>query len=83
MSTITTVNPATEQELETYSVMTEAEATERLEACHAAFLEWRKTDHSERAKVLKAIVQGRPDRGQDLRGDHGLHRSEWAGRAGR
>jgi len=56
MSTITTVNPATGQELETYDVMTEAEATRRLEACHTAFLEWRKTDHSERERVLKAIA---------------------------
>lgn len=66
MSTITTVNPATEQELETYSVMTEAEATERLEASHAAFLEWRKTDHSERAKVLKAIAGRLRDEAEHL-----------------
>ncbi|MBO9500687.1 NAD-dependent succinate-semialdehyde dehydrogenase [Brevundimonas sp. A19_0] len=66
MSTITTVNPATGQELETYDVMTEAEATERLEACHAAFLEWRKTDHSERAKVLKAIAERLRNEAEDL-----------------
>ena len=66
MSTITTVNPATEQELETYSVMTEAEATDRLEASHAAFREGRRTDHSERAKVLKAIAGRLRDEAEDL-----------------
>ena len=41
MATITTINPATEEKIETYDIMTREEATERLEACHAAFLEWR------------------------------------------
>ncbi|MFN2361143.1 MAG: hypothetical protein ABR522_08725 [Marinobacter sp.] len=37
MSTITTINPATEKAIQTYDVMTEKEAMERLEPCHAAF----------------------------------------------
>ncbi|XKF15749.1 NAD-dependent succinate-semialdehyde dehydrogenase [Halomonas sp. BLK-85] len=57
MSTITTINPATEKEIQTYDIMTEKEATDRLEACHAAFLEWRKLGHQERAPYLKKIGQ--------------------------
>lgn len=47
--TIITVNPATEEEIQTYSVMTEQEPTSRVDACHAAFLEWRKLTPLERA----------------------------------
>ena len=57
MPTITTVNPATEQEIQTYTVMTEQEAADRIEACHAAFLEWRKLTHHERAPFLTKIGQ--------------------------
>lgn len=56
MSTITTINPATEEEIQTYTLMTEAEAIERLEACHKAFLEWRKLTHKERAPYLTKIA---------------------------
>ena len=57
MSTIITVNPATGKEIQTYTVMTEQEAADRVEACHAAFLEWRKLTHHERASFLTKIGQ--------------------------
>jgi len=57
MSAITTINPATEEEIQTYTLMTEQEATDRIEACHAAFLEWRKLTHQERAPFLTKIGQ--------------------------
>ena len=57
MSTITTVNPATEEQLHTYDVMSEHEATERLEACHAAFLQWRELTPQDRAPYLTKIAQ--------------------------
>lgn len=57
MSTIITVNPATGKEIQTYTVMTEQEAADRVEACHAAFLEWRKLTHHERAPFLTKIGQ--------------------------
>ena len=57
MSTITTVNPATEEEIQTYTVMDEQEATDRVEACHAAFMKWRKLTHDERAPFLTRIGQ--------------------------
>ncbi|WP_420409952.1 NAD-dependent succinate-semialdehyde dehydrogenase [Hoeflea sp.] len=57
MSKITTVNPATEEEIQTYDLMTEDEATKRLEACHEAFLEWRKLSHEARALYLTRIAE--------------------------
>ena len=40
-SPITTINPATEETLETYDRMSDTAAREAVEACHAAFEEWR------------------------------------------
>lgn len=57
MSAITTVIPATEEEIQTYTLMTEQEATDQIEACHAVFLEWRKLTHQERAPFLTKIGQ--------------------------
>lgn len=66
MSTIITVNPATGEEIQTYTVMTEHEATDRIEACHAAFLEWRKLTHRERAPFLTRIGQILRDHADEL-----------------
>ncbi|QXT38947.1 NAD-dependent succinate-semialdehyde dehydrogenase [Gymnodinialimonas ceratoperidinii] len=66
MSKITTINPATEEELESYDVMSEGEAIERVEACHAAFLEWRKLSHEERAPYLKDIAKKLRDHADEL-----------------
>jgi succinate-semialdehyde dehydrogenase/glutarate-semialdehyde dehydrogenase len=56
MSTITTINPATEEQIQTYTLMTEQEATDRVEASHEAFLEWRKLTHADRAPYLTKIA---------------------------
>jgi len=66
MSAITTINPATEEEIQTYTLMTEQEATDRIEACHAAFLEWRKLTHQERAPFLTKIGQKLREHADDL-----------------
>lgn len=66
MPTITTINPATGKELQTYDVMSRQEASDRVEACHAAFLEWRGRTHLERAPVLKAIGQKLRDHADEL-----------------
>lgn len=66
MATITTINPATEKELRAYEVMTEREATERLEACHAAFLKWRELTHEDRASYLRKIGQKLRDHAEEL-----------------
>lgn len=66
MPTITTVNPATEQDIHTYTVMTEQEAADRVAACHAAFLEWRKLTHHERAPYLTKLGQTLRDHADEL-----------------
>jgi succinate-semialdehyde dehydrogenase/glutarate-semialdehyde dehydrogenase len=66
MSKITTINPATEEEIQTYDRMSESEATGRVEACHAAFLEWRKLSHRERAPYLNKIAAKLRENADDL-----------------
>ena len=66
MSTVTTINPATEKAIQSYDVMTEKQATERLEACHGAFLQWRELTHQERAPYLRKIGQKLRDNADEL-----------------
>ncbi|WP_281826393.1 NAD-dependent succinate-semialdehyde dehydrogenase [Jannaschia rubra] len=54
-SQITTINPATEETLETYTLMTNDEARDAVQACHEAFLDWRQRPVEERAGIIRAI----------------------------
>lgn len=56
MSTLTTTNPATEESIATYDLMSEGSAFARIDASHAAFLEWRRKTHEERAPFLLDIA---------------------------
>ena len=64
--TFDTINPTTGQKIKTYSYMTQDEVNRRIEACHAAFLDWRKKSLQERGKVLRAIGKGLRDRKEEL-----------------
>ena len=55
MADITTVNPATGEDIKEYNYMSNDEVNKIVDASHAAFLEWRKTSHEERAKVIQSI----------------------------
>lgn len=55
MADITTVNPATGENIKEYNYMSKEEVNKIVDASHEAFLEWRKTSHEERAKVIKSI----------------------------
>lgn len=57
MTQISTINPATDEKIADYDLMTRKTAFEKLEGCHAAFEEWRKLSHAERAPYLTAIAQ--------------------------
>ena len=50
-----TINPATGEELNSYSLMSDAEVEETIQDCHAAFLKWKQKSSEERAKVIGAI----------------------------
>ncbi|QPZ92882.1 NAD-dependent succinate-semialdehyde dehydrogenase [Thioclava electrotropha] len=66
MSTITTTNPATGETIQTYPLMSEQEAVEKLEAAQSAFLEWRKLSHSERAPYLTKIAATLRENAEEL-----------------
>ena len=57
MSEIKTINPATEELIATYPLMSEEEAIAKLTACHNAFLEWRELSVEERAPYLNKIAE--------------------------
>ena len=54
---IQTTNPLTEQPLESYPMMSDAEAMDVVETSHAAFLEWRLKSPEERAGVIASIAK--------------------------
>ncbi len=56
MSDITTINPATDETVATYALMSRAQVTDIIEASHAAFRDWRVKSHAERAPVLRDIA---------------------------
>lgn len=56
MSKMETINPATETPIATYEVMDKDTAIIKVEACHAAFLDWRTKTHEERAPYLIKIA---------------------------
>ncbi|HCT74756.1 NAD-dependent succinate-semialdehyde dehydrogenase [Psychrobacter aquimaris] len=55
MADITTVNPATGEAIKEYDYMSNDEVNKIVESSHQAFLEWRKTSHEARAKVINSI----------------------------
>ncbi|MBZ6377310.1 succinate-semialdehyde dehydrogenase [Pacificimonas flava] len=55
MGQMKTVNPATEELIDTYELMSLEDAKAVVDRCHKAFGEWRKVSLEDRAKVIKAI----------------------------
>ncbi|MEO9529551.1 MAG: NAD-dependent succinate-semialdehyde dehydrogenase, partial [Roseibium sp.] len=66
MPKITTVNPATGKEIQSYDMMSEAEAVGRVETCHAAFEKWRGLSHDKRAPYLERIAVKLRDNADEL-----------------
>ncbi|MBU1252969.1 MAG: NAD-dependent succinate-semialdehyde dehydrogenase [Alphaproteobacteria bacterium] len=66
MGTITTVNPATGEDLTSYEQIGRDEASDKVEACHAAFEKWKLQSLDERAKVIKGIGQALRDNKEEL-----------------
>lgn len=52
---MTTINPATGKEIQSYDTMTNDEMNKAIESCHEAFLEWKMKSAEERAKVIVNI----------------------------
>ena len=66
MDSFTTINPATGQEIETYTRMSEDEAMACVDACHEAFLDWRRLSHEARAPYLRKIAATLRDHADEL-----------------
>lgn len=66
MGTITTVNPATGQDLSSYEQIDREEANRKVESCHVAFETWKLRSLDERAKVIEGIGQALRDNKEAL-----------------
>ncbi|MGQ8364164.1 NAD-dependent succinate-semialdehyde dehydrogenase [Glaciecola sp. 1036] len=53
---VKTINPTTEQTVAEYTLATEQEANEAVDAAHQAFLEWKKTDFDERKRLMNNLA---------------------------
>ena len=63
---ITTINPATEEQLASYDTMSKDDAFAAVERCHAAFQDWKLKSLEDRAAVLKSIGQALRDHKEEL-----------------
>lgn len=63
---IETINPATEEILDTYEYMTDNEAKEAVQLCHNAFSKWKLTSTEQRAKTILAIGESLKNHKQEL-----------------
>jgi succinate-semialdehyde dehydrogenase/glutarate-semialdehyde dehydrogenase len=54
---LTSINPANGDKIQTYKEITSDEFGQRLEKAHQVFQAWRRTDFSERAKLMKAVAR--------------------------
>ena len=53
---IQSINPATEEVIETFEVYTPAQVNQALEQAHTAFFDWRETTFAERATILHRVA---------------------------
>ncbi|KZY37048.1 succinate-semialdehyde dehydrogenase [Roseovarius sp. HI0049] len=65
-STLTTINPATEETIDTYTTMSDEEMRSAIDLCHGAFEKWKLVSLEERAKIIKAIGQSLRDNKEEF-----------------
>jgi succinate-semialdehyde dehydrogenase/glutarate-semialdehyde dehydrogenase len=63
--TITSINPANGETLQTYEEMTPAQVDGIIQQTHEVFLSWRETPFAERARMMKAAAKILRDRSED------------------
>lgn len=63
---ITTINPTNGERLDTYTLMSSAEAKQIVDDSYTAFLDWRLVSLEDRAKTVKAIGQALQDHKEEL-----------------
>lgn len=57
MTHFTTINPATDEEIKTYERMDRETVFAKVDAAHAAFLQWRSKTHDDRAPYLRDVAK--------------------------
>ena len=65
-STLKTINPATDETIDTYTTMSDEEMRAAIDLCHGAFEKWKLVPLEERAKVIKAIGQALRNNQEDF-----------------
>lgn len=66
MSRITTINPATAEPINSYPTISTKDAIAKVDACHAAFEDWKLLSHTERGTHLNAIATALRDNKDEL-----------------
>lgn len=66
MAQITTINPATDEKISSYELMSKEAAFDKVKSAHEAFLQWRTKSHEERAPYLRDIAAALRDKAEDL-----------------
>lgn len=66
MSSITTVNPATGENISTYDLVDKDRAMAQVDACHEAFLNWRLKSLEDRAGIIRQLGKGLRENKEDL-----------------
>lgn len=66
MPDITTINPATGEDIETYDHISKDEAFAKVDACHKAFGEWKQRSLEDRAEVIKGLGKALRDNKEEL-----------------
>ncbi|MEQ8292733.1 MAG: NAD-dependent succinate-semialdehyde dehydrogenase [Roseovarius sp.] len=65
-STLKTINPATDETIDTYTTMSDEEMRAAIDLCHGAFETWKLVSLEERAKMIKAIGQALRDNKEEF-----------------
>jgi len=65
-NTVDTINPATEEKLQSYTLLNTEEANQAVDNAHEAFTQWRKTSLAERSKLLNALADKIDERADDI-----------------
>lgn len=65
-NTVETINPATEQTLKSYTLLSTDDAKKAVDASHEAFTSWRKTSLAERSKLFNALADKIDERADEI-----------------
>ena len=66
MNQITTINPATGEQIDSYTQLSKDEAFARVDACHEAFGKWKLRTLEDRAEVIKGLGKALRDNKEEL-----------------